>query len=98
MIRQTSTGCAFDFAYGMSDNLRMANKTDFRMIVSELRRAGWTQAALADYAKTRQSCVSDLERGVTEQPLYSTGAALVALHRRVRRNASKISSPGASAL
>lgn len=53
---------------------------DFKRILSDLQRAGLTQAEIAAACKYSQSGISDLARGATAQPRFGVGQALLALH------------------
>lgn len=55
---------------------------DFKALLADLQRAGLTQAQIADACACRQSTISDLARGETEQPRFSVGSALIDLRNR----------------
>lgn len=55
---------------------------DFKALLADLQRAGLTQTQIAEACACRQSTVSDLARGATDQPRFSVGNALIKLHKR----------------
>jgi predicted transcriptional regulator len=50
-------------------------------LIKELLAAGITQAEIAAAAGAKQSSISDLSRAITQDPRYSTGAALIEFAR-----------------
>lgn len=55
--------------------------TSFPAIVSDLKRAGWSQSEVAKETGTTQTNISELLRG--REPKYYLGKRLVELHERV---------------
>lgn len=55
---------------------------DWKQLLKELDEAGMTQTQIAETCGTSQATVSDLARGVTKNPSFSIGAAVVELHKR----------------
>lgn len=55
--------------------------TNFKRIIRDLQRAGWSQLAIADKTGTTQTNISQLLRG--REPRYFLGSRLVDLHERV---------------
>ena len=58
---------------------------DFKKLIAELSGAGLTQQDIATACGCAQTTISDIYRGLIKQPAYSTGVALVALHRSKAR-------------
>lgn len=54
---------------------------NFRAILSTLKAAGYTQTEIALACSCGQSSISDLATGVTQDPSYSVGAALIRMAR-----------------
>lgn len=57
---------------------------DWKQLLEDLKARGWTQKALADEVGAAQSTISDLYRGITDQPTYGIGRALELLHESNR--------------
>lgn len=53
---------------------------NWQTILKDLKDRGWTQAQLSEHIGVVQSAISDLSRGEAEDPKFSTGSALKALH------------------
>lgn len=63
---------------------------NWKTLISEVKAGlGITQAQIAQRVGISQVSVSDLETGRTREPSYSTGTALVALHRKARRRMAR---------
>jgi hypothetical protein len=60
-----------------------AGLPDFRALVASLKAAGYTQADMAAECGCGQSSISDIATGVTKDPSYSVGAALMRLAQEV---------------
>ena len=58
---------------------------NWKKIIRDLQAAGITQVQIAERCNCAQTTISDIVNGRTEQPSYSIGAALVALHKAVLR-------------
>jgi transcriptional regulator with XRE-family HTH domain len=56
---------------------------DFAKCISDLRTAGWTQAAIGTAVGLSQPAIADLEAGRRKQPRWAAGDALLELHARV---------------
>lgn len=54
---------------------------DWKKLIADLMAAGITQPQIAKRCGCSQATVSELATGVTVQPRYPLGAALVALHK-----------------
>lgn len=60
---------------------------DWKQLIADIVATGITQPQIAKQCGCSQATVSELATGVTTQPRYPLGAALVALHKRkVRRS------------
>jgi len=70
---------------------------NWQKIIDDLVSLGMTQADIAKKIGVSQPTVSNIKSGNIRDLLHSNGCALVRLHKRTLR-ASKITSPGASAL
>lgn len=55
---------------------------DFKTLLQDLKAAGLTQKQVAERCGCSQVTVSDLARGVTNDPSFSIGRCIVALHAR----------------
>lgn len=55
---------------------------NWKTLIADLVAAGITQPQIAKQCGCSQATVSELANGVTLQPRYPLGAALVALHKR----------------
>lgn len=55
---------------------------DWKNIIRQLIESGMKQQQIADAVGANQSVISDLANGNTTNPRYSTGAKLIALHKR----------------
>lgn len=55
---------------------------NWKTLIAELMAAGLTQPQIAKHCGCSQATVSELASGVTAQPRYPLGAALVALHQQ----------------
>lgn len=53
---------------------------DWKQLLADLRSRGWTQQFVADRVRASQAGISDLSRGITTNPTYAVGRALVELH------------------
>lgn len=62
---------------------------DWKNILADLRAAGWTQKDIAAKCGCAQTTVSDLATGKTDQPVYSIGERLTALHKAMSRRRRK---------
>lgn len=82
MLRVCGTGCAFDFPYGVSDNLPMETKTDFCQIIDELLDSGWTQQGIAEATGLQQSSVSALKCRKQTKVFFDEGLRLSELHKQ----------------
>lgn len=58
---------------------------DWKNVISDLVAEGFTQPELASLCKCSQTAISELATGKTSQPRFSTGAALLKLHKKSRR-------------
>lgn len=61
-------------------------ETPWMHTMSQLRERGWTQGGLQSWLASRdieisQASLSDLARGVTKEPKYRVGVALLELHK-----------------
>jgi hypothetical protein len=54
---------------------------DFRSVLAHLKLAGRTQVEIALYCGCGQSSISDIATGVTKDPSYSVGSALLRMAR-----------------
>ena len=55
---------------------------NWQTVITEIKSSlGITQVQLAERVGVTQTSISELERGIVKDPRYSTGAALVELHR-----------------
>lgn len=55
---------------------------DWQKLISELIDSGMTQSEIAEAAGTKQASISDIYRGVTQDPRSSTGIALIDLAKK----------------
>jgi len=58
-------------------------------VIGELVNLGYTQPRIADECKCGQATISDLARGATSNPRFTTAQALLALLTRARRQAKR---------
>lgn len=58
---------------------------DWKNVISELVSDGYTQPQLAHLCNCSQTTISELATGKTSQPRFSTGDALIKLHKKVQR-------------
>lgn len=58
---------------------------NWKCLISELIASGMTQVQIAQKAGCTQASISDLATGRTENPAYSIGSALIALHKKATR-------------
>jgi len=54
---------------------------NFQGLLKDLKREGLTQQQVADICGVSQATINRLYRRLQIDPLYSTGAAIVELHR-----------------
>lgn len=58
---------------------------DWKLIITDIKSGlGMTQAQIAKKVGLSQVSVSELENGLIKEPRYSTGHALMALHRKAK--------------
>ena len=63
---------------------------DWTKLIADLCGTGMTQPQIATAIGCSQASVSEMANGITKNPKYSIGAALISLHKRVmRRERSK---------
>ena len=72
---------------------------NWQTVITDIKSGlGITQAQLAKRIGIAQASISELERGVAKDPRYTTGSALMALHRKAIRkrgtSAKATQSPG----
>lgn len=72
----------------------MKNSIDWTGLIFELMKTGLSGAQIARKIGCFPTTLNTLKNGGTKQPLYSTGAALINLHRKYKdagliRNADK---------
>lgn len=73
---------------------------NWQTVITDIKSGlGITQAQLAKRIGIAQASVSDIERGIVKDPRYTTGNALIELHRKAarKRGASGTPSPAAAA-
>lgn len=58
---------------------------DWKSILADLKAAGRTQKDIATKCGCAQTTISDLATGKTDQPAYSIGERLMALHKSATR-------------
>jgi transcriptional regulator with XRE-family HTH domain len=58
---------------------------DWKNLISELLSEGYTQPQLAQLCCCSQTAISELATGKTSQPRFSTGDALIKLHKKAQR-------------
>lgn len=61
---------------------------DWKSLITELNRLGYTQPQIAALCGCGQATVSDLAKGITKEPRHSLGEALRTLLERARANAA----------
>lgn len=57
---------------------------DFKAILARLKRAGRTQIEIAIYCRCSQPSISDIATGITRDPSYSIGSALIRMVNSLR--------------
>ena len=62
---------------------------NWKSLISDLVASGLTQVQIAKKAGCTQASISDLANGHTENPAYSIGSALIALHKQATRKQAK---------
>lgn len=55
---------------------------DWQKLISDLIDSGLTQNEIAEAAGTKQASISDIYRGITQDPRSSTGIALIDLAKK----------------
>ena len=59
---------------------------NWQTVITEIKsRLGITQVQLAKRVGVAQTSISELERGIVKDPRYTTGNALMELHRKAAR-------------
>lgn len=62
---------------------------DWKTVISELVKLGYSQARIASECGCGQATVSDIYCGQTTDPKFTTGQALIELHKRVTRGSRR---------
>jgi predicted XRE-type DNA-binding protein len=58
---------------------------NWNQLIKDIQDTGFSQVQIATHCGCGQATISELARGITVQPSYAIGQALVALHKRVLR-------------
>jgi transcriptional regulator with XRE-family HTH domain len=58
--------------------------TNWQELIAYLCSRGWTQMQIAARVDVSQSVISDLARGASKEPRFSTADGLMRLHRSVK--------------
>lgn len=62
----------------------------WQTVITDIKAGlGITQAQLAKRIGVAQASISELERGVSKDPRYTTGSALMDLHRKALRHMAR---------
>ena len=70
---------------------------NWQTVITDIKSGlGITQAQLAKRIGIAQASVSDIERGIVKDPRYTTGNALMELHRKAARKRGASTTPKAT--
>ena len=58
---------------------------NWKNIIADITRAGYTQAEIADFVGISQPSVCDIANGKTKRPAWEIGDGLIRLHRKAAR-------------
>lgn len=72
-----------------STESRYDDSMDWKSVIADLQRAGYTQPQIAEACRCGQSTISEIFSGRTSQPRADLGLRLQALHRKARRKLAK---------
>lgn len=56
---------------------------NFQTIISDLQKAGLSQAEIAEKIGVKQPTVCSLSKGATKEPRFFAGDTLISLHREI---------------
>lgn len=71
---------------------------DWKKLLGDLERVGWTQTRIAERCGVSQAAVSELSRGISKQPRFAFGQSLVALHAELIGTAAVPGAPAQTAV
>jgi|26BtaG_2_1085354.scaffolds.fasta_scaffold14781_4 transcriptional regulator with XRE-family HTH domain len=55
------------------------SQTKWQEIIAELKKAGWTQAAIGKECGVSQAAINQIKLGLTKEPSHSIGEKLIKL-------------------
>lgn len=62
---------------------------DWKNLITDLCAMGWTQQTIAAHCKCGQTTISELQRGISNEPRYALGAKLKELYRAELRKTKR---------